>query len=368
MGQQLMDVDGNRYFFDTDEEAAKFLNKELTFWKNQLSIISQNTTNSDKSEAKRSTAQSEYIATMIDLLEMARKSFLSDYDDLIGSSDHLSGLWIPSESDFVTRWIEIRNQDAIVSQAFFDSIRFNDSSNISDFRFMRGYLLAYEFSQEEEGSFTSRAEVNHQRMTELLKIAHSQLSKSNSVIAGQITANDTMHSQQEKGWKSAIERLEHTYTADLRLKAPAKYWEEKAKRNAKQGYITGSMLLIFLLAAAYALYTILEKWLSGLAIKVDLTSLGGIFIFVAFLSTLVFITRTLSKLTFSAFHLQRDAEERQQLTHVYLALIKETSMDKDTQNIIIQSLFSRTETGLLQNESGPTIPGLVELIGAVKKP
>ena len=75
-----------------------------------------------------------------------------------------------------------------------------------------------------------------------------------------------------------------------------------------------------------------------------------------FISFLAYGIRALHKVAFSSFHLSRDSEEREQLTYVYLALIKENAIDEKDKNLIMQSLFSRAETGLLKDDSGPTMP------------
>ena len=64
---------------------------------------------------------------------------------------------------------------------------------------------------------------------------------------------------------------------------------------------------------------------------------------------------------FSSFHLMRDAEEREQLTYLYLSLIHESKENNSTvtdesKDMILQTLFSRTETGLLNQAQGPQIP------------
>ena len=60
---------------------------------------------------------------------------------------------------------------------------------------------------------------------------------------------------------------------------------------------------------------------------------------------------------FSSYHLARDAEERHTLTFFYLALIKDTEVNEEDRKMILQSLFSRTDTGLLKEDSSPTLPG-----------
>jgi hypothetical protein len=57
------------------------------------------------------------------------------------------------------------------------------------------------------------------------------------------------------------------------------------------------------------------------------------------------------------FHLSRDAEEREQLSYFYLALIKEGAVEKEDRHLIMQSLFSRADSGLLKEDSSPTMPG-----------
>jgi hypothetical protein len=59
---------------------------------------------------------------------------------------------------------------------------------------------------------------------------------------------------------------------------------------------------------------------------------------------------------FSSYHLVRDAEERHTLTFFYLALLKDTEVKDEDRNLILQSLFSRVETGLLKDDSSPTMP------------
>jgi hypothetical protein len=91
---------------------------------------------------------------------------------------------------------------------------------------------------------------------------------------------------------------------------------------------------------------------SGTAIKWSV-------VFITLVSFIAFAIRIFSKLTFSSFHLVRDAEEREQLTYVYLALQKEKGIDETERHLIMQSLFSRADTGLLKDDAGPTMPGSI---------
>jgi len=82
----------------------------------------------------------------------------------------------------------------------------------------------------------------------------------------------------------------------------------------------------------------------------------GMIILATIISFAAYLVRICGKLTFSSFHLQRDSEEREQLTMVFLALIEEGAIEQKERDLILQSLFSRADTGLLGGDSSPTMP------------
>ena len=110
-----------------------------------------------------------------------------------------------------------------------------------------------------------------------------------------------------------------------------------------------------------------SDWLKGQDVGIHLNTIQGIVIFGTILAVYAFLVRTLSRLTFSSFHLMRDAEEREQLTYLYLSLVNDKKLDENSRDIVLQALFSRSETGLLVSESGPTMPGVGEIIKSAAK-
>lgn len=59
---------------------------------------------------------------------------------------------------------------------------------------------------------------------------------------------------------------------------------------------------------------------------------------------------------FSCFHLARDSQEKHTLTYFYLSLLKDSNVDKEEKQLIMQSLFARAETWLLKEDSSPSMP------------
>lgn len=76
---------------------------------------------------------------------------------------------------------------------------------------------------------------------------------------------------------------------------------------------------------------------------------------ITFISFVAFCIRALIKVMFSSFHLARDCEERYTLTYFYLSLTKESEVSQEDRQLVMQSLFSRADTGLLKDDSGPTM-------------
>lgn len=161
------------------------------------------------------------------------------------------------------------------------------------------------------------------------------------------------------GAKKKVSDLEHTYEELLRLKKPAEYWKNRATILKKEGWKAIYWLIGLVAFACITLYLLLWLTPEGMLlsfIKGNAQAIKWSIIYITFISFLAYGIRALNKVAFSSFHLARDSEEREQLTYVYLALIKDNAVDEKDKNLIMQSLFSRAETGLLKDDSGPTMP------------
>lgn len=157
-----------------------------------------------------------------------------------------------------------------------------------------------------------------------------------------------------------INELEKTYTEKLRLEKPADYWKQRASDLKVEAKKTLNWLIGLVLFACTCLYLLLWQTPEGMLKSFfngdGSSALRWSVVFITFISFLFFGIRTLMKITFSSFHLSRDAEERERLTYVYLAMVKDSSMEKEDRSLVLQSLFSRADTGLLKEDSSPTMP------------
>lgn len=257
------------------------------------------------------------------------------------------------------------------------NIRFNSRNDFI------GSLLAYEFHLKDKTEITERRRKERVSISRLKTEFNNQLSEAETDLVNHIKSTnekyeeyvkkiDSLKNEKEQlfddwfegteekiGVKKKISDLEHTYEEHLRLKKPAKYWRDRAVELKKEGWKAVHWLIGLVAFACFTLYFLLWLTPEGMLlsfIKGNAQAIKWSVIYITFISFLAFGIKTLNKVAFSSFHLARDAEEREQLTYIYLSLIKDNAIDEKDKNLIMQSLFSRADTGLLKDDSGPTMP------------
>ena len=150
--------------------------------------------------------------------------------------------------------------------------------------------------------------------------------------------------------------LENLYKEKLKLQAPAEYWMKMDEEYTEKGKlwmawsiglsiasIIGLVLLLILLPN---LFSHNSHWIDVFKNSAIITVITSI---------TVYMLRIFIKMALSSFHLARDAKERNKLTYFYLALIEKNAVTEKERAIILNSLFSRSDTGLLKGESGPSM-------------
>lgn len=255
--------------------------------------------------------------------------------------------------------------------------------------YLEGYLLAYEFASRDFSQLAERAEAEKKSILSIRNEFDKALQKAEIDVveyfdrtnqkfkdyADQIDILKTEKKVVFDNWfqdvskkftefdtnsnKKIIE-LEELYKAKLKLEAPAKYWNDRAKILRASGNKWLIALLVSVAVGIGLLTTVLILISTGELEKVfqkTATAIKWSIVFVTLVSFIAFVIRIFSKLTFSSYHLVRDAEEREQLTYVYLALQKEKGIDQTERHLIMQSIFSRADSGLLKDDSAPTMPG-----------
>ena len=150
--------------------------------------------------------------------------------------------------------------------------------------------------------------------------------------------------------------LEVVYGEKLKLSKPAQYWQDmndQYSKDAKKWFIASisiSLLTIICICAIILLFPNLFVFNGDWYMLFKNTALLTVVT-----SICIYILRITVKLCMSSTHLARDAKEREQLAYFYLALSKDGAVTDKERAIILNSLFSRSDTGLLKGDSAPVM-------------
>ncbi|OGU76614.1 MAG: hypothetical protein A2W11_11680 [Ignavibacteria bacterium RBG_16_35_7] len=240
-----------------------------------------------------------------------------------------------------------------------------------------GYLKAYDFLGDELKEDIKK-ETNQKVFNDLLNEIRNKLNDVDNQYKG--TTNNLTKSKNDfitklEEWeknktkevddylskqKGEFTSLFNLYTVKLKLEGPVIHWQNRVKKYKTDGIIWTVLLSIVIISSVglfiWLMYNPPEAFKSNL-FGGDPSALKAVLILAAIISFAVFLIRIFSKMVYSSFHLMRDSEEREQLTMVYLALVKEGKIDPTDRKLVFEALFSRADTGLLGGDSSPTMPG-----------
>lgn len=207
-------------------------------------------------------------------------------------------------------------------------------------------------------SYTASFHDQEVRLKDIIAQTNQQFDKLNSVCDAYFKERD-----------SRCADLEKLYQEKLRLEAPAEYWKELDKQYNRAGWIWFVFSVLFTAGIIIGLVFVL-KYLPNLFSEdshwIEVFKNSAIITVIT--SIAVYLLRLFVKMAVSSFHLSRDAKERNKLTYFYLALIEKKAVTEKERAIILNSLFSRADTGLLKGDSSPTMSSNVaELVDLLAK-
>ena len=161
--------------------------------------------------------------------------------------------------------------------------------------------------------------------------------------------------------------LEEAYSKKLQLEGPAQHWKNLSRFYLGWGWGLLALSLVLGGGAIAALIWLLVQADTIVIFNEDKLSLSTIrasLILIAATSMAGYLLHLFTKLAISCFHLSRDYRERFQLTNVFLAFWRDGDVKCDDQvkQIVMQALFSRSDTGLLKGEHSFKMPGVADLM------
>ena len=305
-------------------------------------------------------------------------------------------LYDSPETEFI---LKINNKTPSYTEGAIEYFTESNLNSQSNKDYFTGALLGYEFKNQAE------SEILHRRNSEKISLGQIRVKYNEHIIEAEQQLNgylsdakDNLTSHFEtvaqlkddknklfEEWfvksgqefndfyndaQQSIQDNEKLYREKLRLEAPAEYWKKRAALLKIEGNSYLKWLIWVSVIASLFLFILLMSLGNGFFDTAFSSPLKGIkwsIILITIVSILAFSIKILARLTFSSLHLSRDSEEREQLTHFYLALKKDTEISDGERQLILQSLFSRADTGLLKEDSAPTMPtSIIEKFSGVR--
>lgn len=272
---------------------------------------------------------------------------------------------------------------------------FNSNSKIN----IQGYILAYEFQNKENSVLFNNRESEKRNLSKMradlanIKDSYENevnlfqnsvkkdyqdyrtaqddyISKSRKILADWLLLKKNNFNTLFNSSKDDITTLKDQYGTLLQLQEPVQYWNTRATElNKKANHILfwiGGASTIMIFAVYMLLWFTPEGLLESLFGGDKSKAIRWSFVFVIFISIFFVVIRALLKFMFSNFHLARDAEEREKLTYLYISLLSKGDVSEEERKIVFQALFSRSDTGLLKEDSSPTMPGVASIIEKMK--
>ena len=357
--------------FQTFDEMSTFFAEEYKFWSNSgigelqstfgniVHQLRQATTGSPESSATRnSIAEAKRLASIEPIIYSSTKwaQFLKQLKDKGMNS---AAAFAYFRGDYASNW----NNNKRWFSAVIASVLFEQPGLIS-----AGAEAEAAADAEQRTAITTFREDVNNRFQTLKRDIYDWKNSAQTDVSGLLTQNREQfaaeHKAQKdtwdasfKGWSQKVRALEDTYREQLRLKKPAEYWKELEERYVKQGR--------WWIAGAAAIVVALASWMSELVyvppamINGDKFTLGGLrgtILIAVGISACLYLLNLFAKVATSCYHLARDARERYQLTHVFLALMEDRDIEAKDREIVLSALFSRSDTGLLKGDSSPTLP------------
>lgn len=236
----------------------------------------------------------------------------------------------------------------------------NIKENISDFEVNIVTPLTNKLKDISDDS-----DVQYKQITTFIEDKHNQIQMQYDKKVSEFAEFQKSLDDWQKEKQNKLNDLEETYKNKLSLEAPEQLWNDRAVEHQKRAtkwtcFLIGAVLaLIFTLV----LLVIVIHDYSLNIIKKDLPFISKSFILISVISFFIYIVRILIKIVMSNHHLATEYRQKAALTRFYQALTYAgTDIDKEERLIIINSLFSRVETGLVKTDTSNDSDAILALL------
>lgn len=172
--------------------------------------------------------------------------------------------------------------------------------------------------------------------------------------------------------KASVEQIKKAYHDELKLKDPAEFLKQesaKYKKSARNWSIATVGLTIGLL---FLLYLILDpeitftKQLITINFFSNQMPVYSSVIIFSMIALVIYIIRLFIKMAVSSKHLSEEYYQKYSLTYFYLSLLFDGKLEQKQADVILATLFTKADTGLLKNDSSSDTDLMTKLFSMMK--
>ncbi len=224
----------------------------------------------------------------------------------------------------------------------------NIKDNISDFETSIVVPLDNKLKDISEDSDKQFREI-----TSFIEDKHNEIQTQYNNKVSEFTEFQKNLTEWQKEKQDKLSDLEETYKIKLSLEAPEELWNERAEGHENKAKEWTKFLVFTVVALIFALVglvVVIHSYLNS--IQSELPFISESFILISVISFFIYIVRILIKIVMSNHHLATEYKQKAALTRFYQSLTKAgTDISKEERLIIINSLFSKVETGLVKTDT-----------------
>lgn len=210
-----------------------------------------------------------------------------------------------------------------------------------------------------------QSDKQYREITSFTEDKHNEIQKQFDKKVSEFTEFQKSLNEWQEEKQNKLNDLQETYKNKLSLEAPEQLWNERAVEHQKRAtrwtyFLIGAALA--LISALVLLVIVIHDYSLNI-IKKDLPFISESFILISVISFFIYIIRVLIKNVMSNHHLATEYKQKAALTRFYQALTYAgTDIDKEERLIIIHSLFSRVETGLVKIDASNDSDAILALL------
>lgn len=257
-----------------------------------------------------------------------------------------------------------------------------DLSSTSQYRFYPAlYLLKQHFSDLKESKddfetnivlpiknklqeISNDSNEQYKEITTFIETKHNEIQKQFDEQSKGVKEFRSLINIWQEEKEARLNNLEETYKDKLSLEAPETLWYNRSKEYRRFAKCWTGVLVVFVVALVVALrelVIVIHEY--SLDAVQEIPFISKSFILVSIISFFVYIIRVLIKIVMSNHHLATEYEQKAALTRFYQALTYAgTDITKEERILIIHSLFSKSDTGLVKTDSSNDVDAILSVL------